>query len=113
MQFRDDPMGWNLVLLHLTTPFADDILKLPPRGLEGIADCYVNVFMSPGHSRLAAYNDVRSIGNNQVNPDVKDIALVMTVLRRPTTTRAQMIRLKNCSSLAASSRIRASMISEC
>lgn len=80
MKFRDDSMGWDFVLLHLTGPFADNILKLPPRGLEGVTDGDVNVLMSPGGSGFSAYDDVRSIGNYEMNPDVKDVAFVMTVL---------------------------------
>jgi hypothetical protein len=81
MKLCDYPMGRDLVQLHLTAPSADDILKLPPCGLECIADCYVDVLMSPGHCRLAAHDNIRGIGNNEVNPDVKDVALVVTVLR--------------------------------
>jgi hypothetical protein len=81
MKFRDYPVGRGLMLFHLTTPFADDILKLPPRCLERIADRYINVFMSSGHGGLTAHDNIRGIGNNEMNPDVKDIALVMAVLR--------------------------------
>jgi hypothetical protein len=69
------------VPLHLTSPFADDILKLPPRCLEGITDRYINVLVSACRSGFPAYDNVGSIGNHEMNPDVKDVTLVMAVLR--------------------------------
>jgi hypothetical protein len=80
MKFRDYPMGRDFMLLHLTSPFVDDILKLPPRRLEGITDSYVSVLMSSGASGFPAYDDVGSIGNHEMNPDAKDVTLVMAVL---------------------------------
>jgi hypothetical protein len=57
----------------------DDILKLAPRCLEGITDSYVNVLMSSGASGIPAYDDVGSIRNHEMNPDVKDFTLVKAV----------------------------------
>ncbi len=56
----------DLVFFHLPLPFADDVLKLPARGLERIADGYINVLMGPGSGGLAAYGDIRGVGNGEM-----------------------------------------------
>jgi hypothetical protein len=60
--------------------FADDILKLTAGCLERIAYCQINVLMGSVCRGLAAYRNVGSIGNREMNPDVKNISLVVAVL---------------------------------
>ena len=77
---RDDAVRRGLMFFHLASAFADEVLKLPARGLERIADGHVDILMRPRDSRLMAHRDVCSIGNNKMDPDVIDVALMMTVL---------------------------------
>ena len=60
--------------------FPDDILKLPACGLERIANRHIDVLMGPVCRGLAAHYNIGRIGNNEMNPDVKDVSLVVAVL---------------------------------
>ncbi len=62
-------------------PFPDNILKLPACSLERVTYGHVDILMGPIRSGLAAHHNVASIGNHEMNPDVKDISLVMAMLR--------------------------------
>src|SRR5271157_5858353 len=78
---RYDAVRRDLVFLNVTSPLADNVLKLASRGLKGIADRHVNVFMGPGRGGFAADYDIGGIRDNEMNPDMVDVAFVMTVLR--------------------------------
>ncbi len=60
--------------------FPDDILKLPASGLERIANCHIDVLMGAVCRGLAAHHNIGRVGNNEMNPDVKDVSLVVAVL---------------------------------
>jgi hypothetical protein len=62
-------------------PFPDNILKLPAGGLEGVAYGHVDILMGVVRCRFAAHGNIGSIGNHKMNPDVKDVSLVVAVLR--------------------------------
>lgn len=61
-------------------PFPGDILKLTAGSLERIPYCHVDILMSPVCRGLAADRNVRSLGNREMNLDVKNISLVVAVL---------------------------------
>jgi hypothetical protein len=61
--------------------FPDHILKLPASGLERIADCHIDVLMGIVCRGLSAHHNIRRIGHHEMNPDVKDVSLVVAVLR--------------------------------
>ena len=61
-------------------PFPDNILKLTAGSFERIAYCHVDILMGPVRRGLAADRNVRSIGNHEMNLDVKNISLVVAVL---------------------------------
>ena len=77
---RDDAVRRGLMFFHMASAFADEVLKLPARGLERITDGQIDILMRPRDSRLMAHRDVCGIGNNEMDPDVIDVALMMTVL---------------------------------
>ena len=81
MKLRYDAVRRDLVFLNVTSPLADNVLKLASRGLKGIADRHVNVFMGPGRGGFAADYDIGGIRDNEMNPDMVDVAFVMTVPR--------------------------------
>lgn len=81
MKLRYDAVRRDLVFLNVTSPLADNVLKLASRGLKGIADPHVNVLMGPGRGGFAADYDIGGIRDNDMNPDMVDVAFVMTVLR--------------------------------
>ena len=81
MKLRYDAVRRDLVFLNVTSPLADNVLKLASRGLKGIADTHVNVLMGPGRGGFAADYDIGGIRDNDMNPDMVDVAFVMTVLR--------------------------------
>ena len=62
-------------------PFPGDILKLTAGSLERIPYCHVDILMGPVCRGLAADRNVRSIGNREMYLDVKNISLVVAVLR--------------------------------
>ena len=62
-------------------PFPEGVLKLAAGGLECVSDRHVDVLMGSVDRGLAAHRNVGSIGNHKMNLDVKDVSLVMAVLR--------------------------------
>ena len=61
--------------------FLDGILKLTAGSLERIANRHIDVLMGAVCCGLAAHRNIGSIGNHEMNPDVKNISLVVAVLR--------------------------------
>ena len=61
-------------------PFPDNILKLTAGSLERVPYCHVDILMGPVCRGLAADRNVWSIGNHEMNLDVKNTSLVVAVL---------------------------------
>ncbi len=80
MKRCDYAVGRYLVFLDVTFPLPDDVLQLPASGLERIADRHVNVLVRSSGGGFAADHDIGGIGNDEMNPYVKDVTLVMPVL---------------------------------
>jgi hypothetical protein len=61
-------------------PFPDNILKLTAGSLERVPYCHVDILMGPVCRGFAAHRNVGSIGNHEMNLDVKNTSLVVAVL---------------------------------
>ena len=68
------------MFLDVTLLFPGDVLELAAGGLEGVADRHIDVLMSARRSGFAVDHDIGGIGNHEMDPDVKDISLVVAVL---------------------------------
>ena len=62
-------------------PFPDNILKLTAGSFERVAYCHIDILVGPARRGLTAHRDFGRIGNHETNPDVKDVSLVVAVLR--------------------------------
>src|ERR1700687_3471498 len=71
------------MLLDLPLALARQILQLPSRCLEGVADGHIYVFVGASHGWIATDNNIGCPGNLQLQLDVKRIALVVAMLRSP------------------------------
>jgi hypothetical protein len=61
-------------------PFPGDILELTAGSLERVPYCHIDILMGPVRRGLAADRNVRSIGNREMNLDLKNISLVVAAL---------------------------------
>jgi hypothetical protein len=65
--------------LPITTPLSDMVFEQPPSGVEGIAHADVGICMRMPGGRIAP-DDNLAAWDIQVDPDMEQIALLMTLL---------------------------------
>ena len=80
-QLRYTAVAWHFVAFDLTATSSNVVLELAPSGVEGVADCYIDVLMGVVCLGIAPDHDFTA-GNPQVNANVIKFALAVMAMRR-------------------------------
>jgi hypothetical protein len=78
---KDLPVGRDFVNLSVPLLFANGVLQLPARGVEGVGDRYLDVFMPSRGAGITVDMDVHAAGRLHMDANPVRVSLVMAMLR--------------------------------